>query len=310
MGSSSQTPVTQQTTQNRDPWAPAQPFLQQAMNNAQQLYENQGGYQPFTGNTVAGLDPNTLLGMSDIANTAQAEPLGSTNLANARSFTNDLVQNQGLNTGLQTAANQYGDIYNSALGDQNPYLQGVINQQMDKANSAMSGAGRYGSGSHDAAIAQAVAPTLAADYARRQQLQMGATGAQADIYSGGLQRAGQAAQLTPGLDQARFANAGNLLGIGDVNRGYQQQLLDQQVKLYNAQQAYPWEQLARYNAISGQAGGLGGTSVTTAPGATQPSTLQRILGGGIAGAGLGGSFGGPVGAGVGAASGGLLGLLG
>jgi hypothetical protein len=307
--SSSQTPVTQQTTQNRDPWSAAQPGLIEAMENARGYFQSDVGYQPFTGNTTAPLGPDTQAGMGDIRTLASSEPYGSTALQNARGFTDDLVKNQGLNAGLTTAAGQFGDIYSRAQGNENPYLQGVINQQMDRANSAMSGSGRYGSGAHSAAIAQAIAPTLAQDYQQRQQLQMQATGAMGDIYGQGLQRAGQAAQLTPALDEARFANAGKLLGLGDIQRGYDQALLDQQLKLWNAQQARPWEQLARMNAIQGQAGGLGGTQVTTSPGATQPSTMQKILGGGLAGAGIGSSFGGPAGAGIGALGGGLLGLM-
>jgi len=293
--SSSQTPVTQQTTQNRDPWSAAQPGLIEAMENARGYFQSDVGYQPFTGNTTAPLGADWTAAATAGRNLIAGENYGSGNLANARGFTNDLVQNQGLNSNLR-------DMASTLAGQQNPYLQGVIDQQMNKANSAMSGGGRYGSGAHSAAIAQAIAPTLAQDYMQRQ-------GMAADIYSQGLQRAGQAAQLTPTLDDARFGNLDRLMGIGAQQRSYDQALLDQQLKLWNAQQARPWEQLSRMNAIQGQAGGLGGTQVTSSPGATQPSTMQKILGGGLAGAGIGSSFGGPAGAGIGALGGGLLGLM-
>jgi hypothetical protein len=307
-GSSGQQPVTQQTTQTKDPWSAAQPHLSGIMNQAATWFGAGAGYQPYTGNTTAPLNPNLQTGMSNIAALAGSEPTGSLNNQYAQTLLGNLVNNQGLNTGLQTAAGQYGDIYNRALGNENPYLQGVINQQMNKVNSAMSGAGRYGSGSHDAAIAQAIAPTLAQDYAQRQQLQMQATGAMGDIYGQGLQRAGQAAQLIPALDEARYAGAGHLMDIGNMQRSYDQALLDQQLKLWNAQQAQGWEGLQRYAALAQGAGGLGGTQITSTPGATQPSTMQRILGGGLAGAGMGSMFG-PVGAGVGALGGGLLGMM-
>jgi hypothetical protein len=308
-GSSGQQPVTQQTTQTKDPWGPSQPYLQGAMASASALYNTNSGYQPYTGNTTANLyNQYTNPAIANIMQIAANEPGGSTQLQGARNLMGDMVTNQGLNAGLQTAAGQYGDIYSRALGNENPYLQGVLNQQMGKVNSAMSGAGRYGSGSHDAAIAQAIAPTLAQDYMQRQQLQMQATGAMGDIYGQGLQRAGQAAQLIPQLDEARFANAGKLMDLGQQQRSYEQALLDQTLKLHNAQQAYPWENLARYQAIIGGAGGLGGQQITTSPGATQPSTMQRVLGGGLAGAGMGSMFG-PVGAGIGALGGGLLGMM-
>jgi hypothetical protein len=309
-GSSGQQPVTQQTTQTKDPWGPSQQYLQEAMANAHGLFGSDSGYQPYTGNTTANLyNQYSNPGFSDVMNIAASEPSGSTQLQGARSLMGDLVTNQGLNTGLQTAAGQYGDIYSRALGNENPYLQGVINQQMDRVNSAMSGSGRYGSGMHDAAIAQAIAPTLAQDYTQRQQLQMAATGAMGDIYGQGLQRAGNAAQLIPQLDEARYAGAGHLMDLGQQQRSYEQALLDQALKLHNAQQARPWEQLARFQAVVGGAGGLGGQQITSTPGATQPSTMQRVLGGGLAGAGLGSAIFPGIGTGIGAAAGGLMGLM-
>src|SRR6185369_9168800 len=126
----------------------------------------------------------------------------------------------------------------------------------------------------------------------------------------GLERAGQWAQLMPTLDAARLAPAQSLMGLGQFYNERSQKALDDQIKLWNAQQARPWEQAARLNAIAGGAGGLGGTQfgTQTTP-INQPSTMQKLFGGAAAGAGIGGSFGGPVGAGIGAVGGGLLGLL-
>jgi hypothetical protein len=295
MGSSGQQPVTQQTTQTKDPWIGAQPHLTGIMSQAAAMYGAGQGYLPYTGNTTAPLQNQyTTPGFADVAAIANAEPAGSAALQGARDYTSGLVTNQGLSPELKSMAG-------TLAGQSNPYLQDVLNQQMSKVNSAMSGAGRYGSGSHDAAIAQAIAPTLAQDYMQRQ-------GMAADIYGQGLQRAGQASQLIPSLDEARYAGAGHLMDIGQQQRSYDQALLDQQLKLWNAQQAQPWENLQRYAALAQGAGGLGGTQITSSPGATQPSTTQRILGGGLAGAGLGSMFG-PVGAGIGALGGGLLGMM-
>ena len=130
------------------------------------------------------------------------------------------------------------------------------------------------------------------------------------IAEGGLQRAGQWAQLMPTLDQARLAGAQGLTGLGQFYHERAQSALNDQIKLYNAQQSYPWEQLLRMNAVAGGAGALGGTQVgTQTTPINQPSTLQKLFGGAAAGAGIGGSFGGPVGGAAGAGIGGLLGLL-
>jgi len=277
--SGGQTPVTQQTTQTKDPWSAAQPHLVEAMNNAQGFYQNSLGYQPYTGSTQAGLDPLTSQSMLAQQNISQPELGGSI----------------GIN-----AARQLGTQQIQTAGQQNPYLQAILdtsNRRIgDRINSSMSGAGRYGSGQHTDVMARALAesanPILAEDYNQ------------------GLQRAGQWAQLMPTLDQARYAPAQSLMALGQYNQERAQKQLDDQIKLYNAQQAYPWENLARYNAISGGAGALGGSMVgTQTTPINQPSTIQKLLGGGLAGAGIGASFGGPVGAGIGALGGGLLGMM-
>jgi hypothetical protein len=308
MGSSggTQTPVTQQTQQTKDPWSAAQPHLINAMASAQNLYGSNTGYQPWTGQTQADLSPYFTQG----ANSLYAQLLpdaqagGTPGIKAAQGLGLNMIQNQGLNPELRS-------LYEQAKGDQNPYLQSIIdtsNRRIgDRIGSSMSAAGRYGSGQHTdvaaRAMAEAANPMLAQDYARRQQQQQG-------ILEGGLQRAGQWSELMPKLDEASRAPAQGLLTLGQYFNERAQNQLDSQIKTYNAQQAYPWEQLARYNAIVGGAGGLGGTMTgsTTTP-INQPSTIQKLLGGGAAGAGIGGTFGGPPGAAVGAGIGGLLSLL-
>jgi len=305
-GSSQQTPVTQQTQQTRDPWAPAQPYLQTGMQQADVLYRNSAGYVPYAGPTQTPLNSDILNSQTYMRNVLEPEAAagGSAGVRAAIGQGTDMIQNQGLSPELRA-------LYESAKGDENPYLQNILNtsnrQIGDRINSAMSGSGRYGSGQHTDVMARALAesadPVLAQDYARRQQQQQ-------DILTGGLQRSGQWAQLMPALDEARLGPARNLMALGQYNQERSQDALNDTIKQYEAQQAFPWEALGRYNAIIGGAGGLGGTtsgSVSTP--VNQPSTLQRILGGGLAGAGIGGSFGGPVGAGVGALGGGLLGML-
>jgi len=304
MSSGGQQPVTQQTQQTRDPWGPSQEPLQHSMNMARSLVDQGAGYQPWTGATQAPV--NSVL--QDAYNNLGAmyfSNIGGTPGVNAgRELGLNMIQNQGLSPELKS-------LYEQAQGDQNPYLQSILdtsNRQIsNKIGSSMSGAGRYGSGQHTdvaaRAMAEAADPVLAQDYARRQQQMQG-------IAEGGLQRAGQWSQLMPSLDEARLAGAQGYAALGQFTQERAQKQLEDQIKVYNAQQAWPWEQTARLNAIAGQAGGLGGTQfgTQTTP-INQPSTLQRLFGGAAAGAGIGGSFGGPVGGAAGAGIGGLLGLL-
>lgn len=295
-GGTTQTPVST-TTQTKDPWGPAQPYLQGAMNSASSLYNNTP-YQQFPGATQAPEDPWLTAGLNAAGSKAWNDAVngaGVPGVREAQTLGTGLIQNYGLSPELQA-------LYNQQKGNENPYLQDVINKQMNQANAAMSGAGRYASGAHSAAIAQAIAPTLAQDYTRRQAMMN-------DILSGGLQRAGQWSQAMPGLYEASYMPMRELQNLGQYRTDRAQALINDQMKNWAAQTAYPWESLARYNAIVGGAGGLGQTQLTQASTPiNQPSSLQRALGGGLAGAGIGSMFG-PVGAGVGAVGGGLLGLL-
>ena len=282
MSSGGQTPVTQQTQQTKDPWAPAQPFLINAMNSAQNNYNANVGYQPWTGQTQADVSPYFSTGWNAAYGIAAPDAAA------------------GGTAGVK-AAQQLGLQQIQAAGQQqNPFLQSILdtnNRRIgDRVNASMSGAGRYGSGAHtdvmSRALAESANPILAQDYSQ------------------GLERAGQWAQLMPKLDEAQYAPAQSLMGLGQYYNERAQKQLEDQIKTYNAQQAYPWEQLARLNAIVGGAGGLGGsmTGSQTTP-INSPSTLQKLLGGAAAGAGIGGSFGGLPGAGIGAVGGSLLSLL-
>ena len=306
MSSGGQTPVTQQTQQTRDPWAPSQIGLQTAMNNSMALFNSDIGYQPWTGATQQPINMYTQMGLTDMSNTlgGDAAAGGTQGVLAGRQLGLNQINDRGLSPELRS-------LYDQAQGDQNPYLQNILdtsNRQIsNKIGSSMSGAGRYGSGMHTdtaaRAMAEAADPILAQDYARRQQQMQG-------IAEGGLQRAGQWAQLMPALDEAQYAPAERVATAGQFNQERAQSWLNDQMKLYNAQQAYPWEQLLRMNAVAGGAGALGGQQVgTQTTPINQPSTLQKLFGGAAAGAGIGGSFGGPAGGAVGAGLGGLLGLL-
>lgn len=245
-------------------------------------------------------------------------------------------------TGLGQVGHQYSDIYSDPtttgaytnvinnMGQQNPYLQQLLDTQnrriSDTINSQFSGAGRYGSGMQQdvtaRALAEAEAPELLQDWTQRQQMGLGAAGALAnqqlqatqglgqtqgaiaDIYGQGLGRAGQWAQLMPALQQAQYYPSQVMQQMGNYYTQRNQQQLNNTIGLYNAGQAWPWEQLARENAIIGGAGGLGGTSTGTST--TSVPRSQQILGGALLGGGLGSAFG-PVGTGLGAVGGGLAG---
>ena len=315
MSSSSPAP-TVQTTQASTPWQGAQPALQQAISGAQNLYGNDIGFAPYGGPMQATVDPRTAAGLENIVGLAQGERYGSAGVNAAVQQALAMQQNQGLTSGQQNfVIPGMQNVYTQASTQENPYLQAQIeanNRRIaDKINAGMSAAGRYGSGAHTDVMARSLAeaanPLLAQDYAMRQQLRMQALGGLQGVYGGGLDVMGKYAQLIPTLEEARYAPSDRMLGVGQYYMDREQQALANQIAQWNAAQARPWEQISRLNAIASGAGGLGGTKVTTTP-STAPPLSSRILGGAIAGGGLGSMFGLP-GAGIGALGGGLLGLL-
>lgn len=356
-----QQPQNVVTTQNKDPWIGSQGFLTQAMGSAAGLYNSDTGYHPYPGQTQ--IDPHTIqdisAGIDRSRYLTDQSPFGSANLQQAIGQAGSVIGSQGITPGiaqqiggLQTnastlgslysdgsASGKFNQIYDDASGQTNPYLQATLDAQgrkiADQVNSAMSGAGRYGSGAHTNVLsrnlAEAADPILAQDYQNRQQTRLAAGqgslanmglqsqiagqigqnyGQQAGLYGEGLNRMGQFSQLAPSLDAAQFNNIDRSLAMGDYERSYQQSNLNDAISRYNAQEARPWEQIARYNAIIGGSGGLGGSTVTSSPNMNAPvSGLQRGLGGALAGAGIGNAIFPGYGAAIGGLAGGALGFL-
>jgi hypothetical protein len=292
-------------------------------NAAKSYYTGDIGYHPWTGSTVAALDPNINTGLQrqvDMAN-AQLDGTGNEALGLSQLLGRNIIGQEGLGAlqqqawgTLGQATGQYSNIYQQAASQPNPYLPQVLNTVQDRINAAMSGAGRYGSGAYDAAIAQGMAEPLLQDYQARQQEMLAATqglgqtqGQIAGIGQSGLQLAGQFGQQIPGLMQAQYLPIQQQMAAGQYMQDRAQQDLAGQIQLWNAQNAYPWQQLEREAAILAGAGQLGGTQVT-AQTPQQAPALQRLLGGALVGGGLGSAFG-PVGTGVGALGGAGLGYF-
>lgn len=340
-----QTPI-QTTTQSKEPWSGAAPYLSDMYATANNMRASNTGYQPWSGPLVAGTVPWQDQALTAMSGMAQNELGGGAGVNAARDYALKMLnpdaggltdreagvvsqlqdmQANGPNESLGILRN----VVNQASGQQNPYLQAILDAQNrkigDRVNASMSGSGRYGSGAHTdvmtRALAEAEAPILASDYEARQErlgktagammdinkYRTGVMGGIEDIYNTGQGRMGQWAQMAPALDEARYAPAKTLLGLGEYSQNAYQKNLDAAIAQHNAAQAYPWEQLNREAGILAGSGGLGGTTVTGISQA-QPGLAQRIFGGALAGAGIGSKFG-PWGAPVGAAGGGLLSAL-
>lgn len=313
--SGSSTPSTQVVTQQIDP--SMQPYISYGLQEAQRLYQNPSvpGYYPGQGY------------VSPTESTQQALQFG----ANRAVLGNPLLpQAQQTVSGMQNTFNPAIQQMQGTAGGEylsgNPFFSGAFNaaaraagttfqDQMQQVSSNASKAGRYGSGAmgqlQDRAagtFASALTDTAGKlayqNYDAERARQEAAQANIGQLYGADYARQLQAAQLSPGLAQADYADIDKLYQIGQAQESYQQAALADAMQRYNFQQNLPAAKLqsflsAAYGAPMGQQ--------TTQP--IYRNTGANVLGGASLGAFLGGKDYGTLGGAVGAGAG-LLGLLG
>lgn len=260
----------QTTTTSNTPWNSSQ--LNDVFSQAKTQYQ-QGPYSFFPNSTVVPFSNQTETALQGTeAKAGQASPI---------------INNAQANLG-QTLG---GDFLSSG----NPYFQGMFNNVADsvrtKMDSQFGAAGRYGSGAHQAATADALA-------------QAGSSLAYQN-YGDERARQMQGQALAPQTYQLGYAPDQMLAQVGAAREGKAAEDLSDQIQRFNFNQAAPDEALRRYASLVA-GGNYGGQTVTQTP--LYRNQGASALGGALGGAALGQMTG--LGAGYGAIGGGLLGLLG
>lgn len=230
------------TVQKAEPWEEQKPYLIEAFQQAQGLY-NAPGPSYYPGATVAPPSPESELALGARSARAMA---GSPLNAMAAGQLYDTLGGQYL----------YGNPYFDRAID--AASEGVTrsyrNAVQPGIDSAFSAAGRYGSGLHQSAHAdsqQALAERLAdmagtmayRDYAGERANMMGATA------------------YAPQLAQQDYADIGQLALAGNTRQGMQQDLINADIARFNYQQQLPYNKLAQYMALI--EGDHGGTTTTS-----------------------------------------------
>ena len=298
------------TVQKADPWVGQQPYLLDIFRQAQQLY-NSGGMAPnyYPGQTVAGQSQWTQDALQMQANRATAgSPLidSASNAMSNITSGNALANNQGLNT------------LNDLAQQDNPYVDELFsranNQVQSSLDSNFNRAGRYGSGAHEAAAADAANNLANQMYSSLWDKRADAAGTAGQLYNTGIGQQVVAGQAGQQLANQAYTDAAALSEAGGMMDDYNQQLINAAIDKYNYEQQQPLTALSNYNQLI--QGSYGGTATSTAKQNTgSGNTLGNVLGGALSGGSLGYSLaagsalGGPIGAGIGALAGGLLGLF-
>lgn len=270
------------TTSNSAPWKNAQPFLQNTMEMTDKWLKNPMSSQIYGGSTVTPFSSQTLAGMNSQQKFAQGAG------QNMQNRMGGIINNGGFNSQQQQAMGAYQRFLDpKMLGKGNPYLQDALANANDQIgtgiNTAMSGAGRYGSGAHQATLAKAIGENstnaLFGQYNQDVNNMMGAAGS---LFNAGQQGIGN-------MSSAYTAGTlpGQTLGnIGAANEGlanaYQQEKLDK----FNQTRDAPLDAILRANAVFTGSGQLGSNTTQKT---YQPTNWSQIASQGL-GYALGGLF--------------------
>jgi hypothetical protein len=302
-GGNSQT-STQTTTGG--PWKPAQPFLKDAMSEAQRLYENKKGFKPYPGDTwvpFSSQSENALGRMESLASG------GNPFYSGAAGFTQGLIGGQynhdtsGFQDLMGAGPSTEGDYRAMLSGENDAYnqvRQTTANTLGDQIQRQFGGAS-YGSGSNADYLTRGVGDVLARmdsdNYFNRQNLQRGLlgdiTGVQQQQFANRRGLLGDIANLNQmdinnrmgGLSmmdqvyQSQFLPAERMLQVGGMREAKAGEKLQADIDRWNIRQMAPWDRLAQAYGIFSGTGGQGNRVQTTVSQPTDP--WSRILGGGL-----------------------------
>jgi hypothetical protein len=249
---------TKQSTQSYSsanaPWGPSEKYLKGMMGDANDLYKSGVGGQIYQGSTVIPFANQTTEGMGDImgiasgAEGAMAKPLSAYS---------------GMMDILSPIAR--GDFANDST-----FLQ-TLGAGQDAARNAVdqsfSTGGRYGSAMHAKGLGKTIG-----DFTNQAMLNRQGWAADQQLKYGGAMPSAFASALSP---------AQSKMGVGSMYEDLASRIKQDELRIFDASQSTPWDQLARASAIFGGAGALGGNTsgkTKTLSPSTQPSFGQQALG--------------------------------
>lgn len=334
------------------PWKEQQPYLTDVFRQAQSMY--QGGQMApayYTGNTIAGQSPYTRNAYNAVSGQAVGGDNSYRSMANSLNTANSVMQNaisgnRGLsslnavgntNSGNRALTNLLGtsgaginagnaglSVLNQMAKADNPYIdqlyQRANNQAQASLDSNFNRAGRYGSGAHEAAAADAAnnlanqmysalydkraSAAAQASSAYNQGIGQGLDAQQAagslynqgignniaamndaaNAYNAALGQQLSGAGTAQNLYNQRYTDAQWLSEIGANQENYNQALIDAAIDRWNYDQQRPLTALSNYNQLI--QGTYGGTTTATGKGGYSGSALGSALGGAAAGASL------------------------
>jgi hypothetical protein len=280
---------TQTSVSEAKPYGPLKPLLKTSIKDALSAYKQ--GIGANAGSMVVPFSRQTERAFDGIMGAAGRNAKAGNGLTNQLQ---DTIKQGGFNDYQQNALR---GIQNTATGGYNPNKSGfqdvmraMQDDAQDQVNLSASAAGRYGSGVHQGAVADAVG-----DIANQMRMsdfrnyQTDKSAAQSNLFNAGQAGLGNMTSAYQGMKMPYT----DMMGVGSAREDQYKRFLDDKARVGNL----PWEQLSKLLAVGSGTGSYNTTS-TTAPG---PNPFLQTLGMGATGANL--LFGNQ------AMSGGILGLL-
>jgi hypothetical protein len=256
------------------------PYLQPYMDRASALSNT--AYKPYKGQQIADLNDAQQAGMS--LQSAQA-----LNGFQGQQDGNNLYQQTLRGDFLSPESNPYLQATAQGIGNEFNRTTGAQNSSMQRTAGAFGNSGLSQKMSMDnAGLAGQLNNLYGQNYANERGMQQQALG------------------MMPTMQNMGYTDSNKLTQVGDAQRQYQQDLLNQEQANYAQAMQYPYAQLdVLGNAIKSTMG-AGGSSTTSTP-TYKPSPMAGAMGGAMAGYGMGSAMGyGGLGAAGGAIMGGLL----
>lgn len=280
---------TTNTSEVRNPWAPAQGALNQSLSGAMDAYN-----KTYQGPQVAGMDPNVTAGQNaqlGIANRGATSGAAQSGIGGVQGILNG----GGLGAPMQDALGYLQPYASGSYINNNPYLDAIIGKSQqeaaDKVNANFSSAGRYGSGAYAGALGKELAGigtnARYQDYLDQQNKQIMAINQITGIGQNGVNNIYNAGAALNNYQTPLYSDAQAMKGVGGERMDYAQSNID-------ANNQAPWARVGNLAQLAQGIGSMGGTSFGSSTGVgitpqqykPTPSFGQTALGLGATAAGL------------------------
>lgn len=214
---------TQKQTTVTEPWRPSQGGLIESITDAQNLYRSGGLQVDYPATTVAPVSPEQGLAWTGIAERAQA---GNPLLGQAQGYAGDVLSGKYLNADA-------------------PGFSDVLGRTRDMVNANASAGSRYGSGTHQGALARELGGLEYQNYARERGIQ------------------DQMALAAPGLAREDYYDLDRLGQVGEERRGVMQEFVTDEAARQQWEQQKLANAIALYQSLLG--GQMGGSTTARVP---------------------------------------------